>query len=95
MKVRNQKSIVHSFDENLYEDISPEFLDNETLYTQVQIYKCEYYKALDANRNLKYELCQLEEELRNVNNMSSHLDMLSNLTKKVTDYETIIIPKLK
>ena len=47
------RSMMHSFDENLHEDILPDFLDNETLYNQVQIYKGEYYKALDLTRNLK------------------------------------------
>lgn len=53
--------MMQSFEENIHEDPIPDFLDNENLYTQVQIYKAEYYKALDICRNLKNEVYQLDE----------------------------------
>ena len=37
----------------------------------------------------------LEEELRNVKYSSSQMDLISSLTKKVSEYESIVIPKLK
>jgi hypothetical protein len=44
-----------SFDSNLDDELSLELLDNETLLRQVKIYKAEYYKALNMNRELRAE----------------------------------------
>ena len=37
----------------------------------------------------------MDEEIRNASHCSSHIDLISSLTKKVNEYEGLVIPKLK
>ena len=77
------------------DDISLDFLDSETLSRQVKVYRAEYYKALDINRELIAENEALHEKLRNQGHCSTHIETISNLSRKLNEYESIIIPKLK
>ena len=94
-KNRSQRSIRQSFEESFNEDLPLNAQNGEHLLTQIQIYKSEYYKALDSNRMLQAEIYQLEEELRSSSHCSTHINAISNLTRKVSDYEEVVIPKLK
>lgn len=52
----NRREGYLSFDSNFDDELSLELLDTETLLRQVKIYKAEYYKALNMNRELKSEI---------------------------------------
>ncbi len=84
-----------SYDSNVEDELSLELLDNETLLRQVKIYKAEYYKALNINRDLRSEIKMLHEKLKAQNNCTSHIETISYLSKKVDEYENSVIPRLK
>ena len=72
-----------------------EFLDSESLVRQVKVYRAEYYKALDINRELIAENESLHEKLKSHTHCSAHIDTISNLSRRLNEYESVIIPKLK
>lgn len=84
-----------SYDSNLDDDLELELLDTETLLRQVKIYKAEYYKALDLNKELKFENKTLKEKLRDAGRCSAHIDTISSLSRRVDEYENYVIPRLK
>lgn len=84
-----------SYDSNLDDDLELELLDTETLLRQVKIYKAEYYKALDLNKELKFENKILKEKLRDLGRCSAHIDTISSLSRRVDEYENYVIPRLK
>ena len=94
-KNRSQRSVRQSFEDSFHEDLPLKVQDSEHLFTQIQIYKSEYYKALDSNRMLQNEIYQLEEELRNSSHCSTHANAIASLTRKVHEYEAVVIPRLK
>lgn len=62
-----------SYDSNVEDELSLEMLDTETLLRQVKIYKAEYYKALNINRDLRSEIKLLYEKLKTQNTCASHI----------------------
>ena len=86
---------MYSVDEVPYQEGFMDILGDENLYSQVQIYKSEYYKTLDLVKKLKGKIYILEEELKKTRHCSAHIDSISNLNKKIGTYEAVIIPKLK